>query len=194
MRLDGGAPHPSGPSTNCPPFDPMWSTSAPPTVSIPNTKAALPPACTSSVKNHSPSPLRPHNTSALSPPPRNRIAAVPFVYRLHPPRPRNPRPSRGRRVRPLATASRQLPPRLAGLPHRATSWRVNSAIGGPSRAFADIGSHWCDLMEYVTGEHIASLVAATTITFPNAQHSPPPPSAPEPRRDRSRRSTPRTRR
>jgi predicted dehydrogenase len=35
------------------------------------------------VKNHSPSPLRPHNTSALSPPPRNRIAAVPFVYRLH---------------------------------------------------------------------------------------------------------------
>ena len=46
----------------------------------------------------------------------------------------------------------------------ATSWRVDPAAGGPSRAFGDIGSHWCDLVEWVTGDRIAELVSTTSIT------------------------------
>ena len=37
------------------------------------------------------------------------------------------------------------------------NWRVDSALGGASRAFADIGSHWCDLAEFVTGHRIVRL-------------------------------------
>lgn len=94
-----------------------------------------------------------------------RIATVPFVYRFHP---------LIREIRARAFAGEfggwQL---LHGsylqdwlLSSDATSWRVDPAAGGPSRAFADIGSHWCDLMEFVTGERIASVMAATTITVP----------------------------
>ncbi len=36
------------------------------------------------------------------------------------------------------------------------NWRIES---GPSRAFADIGTHWCDMVEHVTGLRIASLCA-----------------------------------
>ena len=32
------------------------------------------------------------------------------------------------------------------------NWRIES---GPSRAFADIGTHWCDMVEHVTGLRIA---------------------------------------
>ncbi len=49
---------------------------------------------------------------------------------------------------------------------RSTSWRVDAKAGGPSRAFGDIGSHWCDLAEWVTGDRIASLVATTSISIP----------------------------
>jgi predicted dehydrogenase len=48
---------------------------------------------------------------------------------------------------------------------RATSWRVDPKAGGPSRAFGDIGSHWCDLAEWITGDRIAQLVATTSITI-----------------------------
>src|SRR5829696_3832698 len=48
----------------------------------------------------------------------------------------------------------------------ATSWRVDPAQGGRSRAFGDIGSHWCDLAEWVSGQRIASLVATTSISIP----------------------------
>ena len=48
---------------------------------------------------------------------------------------------------------------------RATSWRVDPMTGGPSRAFGDIGSHWCDLAEWVTGDRIAQLAATTSITI-----------------------------
>ncbi|WP_241981817.1 Gfo/Idh/MocA family protein [Cryobacterium ruanii] len=40
-----------------------------------------------------------------------------------------------------------------------TNWRVDAAQGGDSRAFADIGVHWCDLMEFVTGHRITRLSA-----------------------------------
>jgi hypothetical protein len=31
------------------------------------------------------------------------------------------------------------------------NWRVDAALGGASRAVADIGSHWCDTVQFVTG-------------------------------------------
>jgi hypothetical protein len=34
------------------------------------------------------------------------------------------------------------------------------------RAFADIGSHWCDLVEFVSGERFAALAALTSIAVP----------------------------
>lgn len=40
-----------------------------------------------------------------------------------------------------------------------TNWRVDPALGGASRAFADIGAHWCDLVEFVSGHRIARLSA-----------------------------------
>ena len=39
------------------------------------------------------------------------------------------------------------------------NWRLDSQANGPSRAMADIGSHWCDMAEFVTGEKITSLCA-----------------------------------
>jgi predicted dehydrogenase len=46
------------------------------------------------------------------------------------------------------------------------NWRVEPHLGGPSRAFADIGSHWCDLAEFVSGDRIARLSARTATTMP----------------------------
>jgi predicted dehydrogenase len=39
------------------------------------------------------------------------------------------------------------------------NWRVVRQDNGPSRCMADIGSHWCDMAEHVTGQRIASLCA-----------------------------------
>ena len=44
------------------------------------------------------------------------------------------------------------------------NWRVDANLGGASRAFADIGSHWCDLAEFVTGHRIVRLSARTLTT------------------------------
>jgi predicted dehydrogenase len=41
----------------------------------------------------------------------------------------------------------------------AGNWRVDPAQGGASRAFGDIGVHWCDLMEFATGHRITRLAA-----------------------------------
>lgn len=46
------------------------------------------------------------------------------------------------------------------------NWRVDAASGGRSRTFADIGVHWCDLAEFVTGQRIARLVAQTAAVVP----------------------------
>ena len=37
------------------------------------------------------------------------------------------------------------------------NWRIESEANGPSRVMADIGSHWCDMVEHVTGERIQSI-------------------------------------
>jgi predicted dehydrogenase len=39
------------------------------------------------------------------------------------------------------------------------NWRLEPEYSGESRAVADIGSHWMDLIEYVTGLHIVELFA-----------------------------------
>jgi predicted dehydrogenase len=39
------------------------------------------------------------------------------------------------------------------------NWRIESSAGGPSRCMADIGSHWFDMAEHVTGLRVTSLVA-----------------------------------
>jgi len=39
------------------------------------------------------------------------------------------------------------------------NWRIDSKANGPSRCLADIGSHWCDMAEHVTGLRITSLCA-----------------------------------
>ncbi|HEY9054381.1 MAG TPA: Gfo/Idh/MocA family oxidoreductase, partial [Rectinemataceae bacterium] len=38
-------------------------------------------------------------------------------------------------------------------------WRVESRLGGPSRAMADIGSHWCDLARWLIGDEFSEICA-----------------------------------
>jgi predicted dehydrogenase len=42
---------------------------------------------------------------------------------------------------------------------RVYSWRLDPARGGSSSALRDIGSHWCDLAEHVTGLKIEAVLA-----------------------------------
>jgi predicted dehydrogenase len=94
-----------------------------------------------------------------------RTHAVPFVYRYYP----TVREAR-ERVRAGTTGSLRL---MHGtylqdwlLYQDDDNWRVNEEAGGASRAFADIGSHWCDLVEFVSGHRIARLVAQTMTVHP----------------------------
>jgi len=88
------------------------------------------------------------------------LVTVPFVYRYYP-------MVRELRARLAAATPARL---LSGgylqdwlLDAGDYNWRVDPALGGASRAFADIGSHWCDLVEFVTGQRLTALVARTTI-------------------------------
>ena len=49
------------------------------------------------------------------------------------------------------------------------SWRVDPKQGGKSRAVADIGSHFCDLLQYLTDKKIKRLTAKTKIVHPERQ-------------------------
>ncbi len=51
------------------------------------------------------------------------------------------------------------------------NWRVDPVVGGASRAVADIGTHWFDTVEHVTGERIAA-VFADLATFVPVRHRP----------------------
>ena len=51
------------------------------------------------------------------------------------------------------------------------NWRVDASAGGPSRSMADIGSHWFDLAEHVTGLRVSSLCADLQ-TFHRARKRP----------------------
>lgn len=94
---------------------------------------------------------------------RARVAtAVPFVYRYYPAiREIRERIRSGEAGELLLIHGSYLQDWLAE--RTATNWRVSSRDGGPSRAFADIGVHWCDLMEFVTGHRITR-VSARLIT------------------------------
>jgi predicted dehydrogenase len=94
-----------------------------------------------------------------------RVATVPFVYRYHP--------------MALEARARIAAGELGSLrlvhggylqdwlsTPEDDSWRVDPALGGASRAFADIGSHWCDLTEFITGDRIAAVCAETATVIP----------------------------
>ena len=46
------------------------------------------------------------------------------------------------------------------------SWRLEVEKGGESSAVADIGSHWCDLAQHITGRRIESVLADLTTVVP----------------------------
>ena len=88
------------------------------------------------------------------------VATVPFVYRFHP----MVREARARVARgELGTVGTVHGTYLQDWLSRGDddNWRIDPALGGASRAFGDIGSHWCDLAEFVTGDPIARLSART---------------------------------
>jgi predicted dehydrogenase len=51
------------------------------------------------------------------------------------------------------------------------NWRLQPDRGGALRAVGDIGSHWLDLMTYVTGQHVQSVMADLT-TFIETRREP----------------------
>jgi predicted dehydrogenase len=93
------------------------------------------------------------------------VATVPFVYRYHP-------TALEARARIAAGDLGALRLMHGGYLQDWLStpeddnWRVDRRLGGASRAFADIGSHWCDLAEFVTGERIASVCAQVATVVP----------------------------
>lgn len=92
------------------------------------------------------------------------VATVPFVYRFH------PMVREARAMVAARGAGRVLS--IQGcylqdwlLEQSDDNWRVNADVGGPSRAFADIGSHLCDLTEFVTSDRISRLQAVKRTVF-----------------------------
>jgi predicted dehydrogenase len=88
------------------------------------------------------------------------VATVPFVYRFYP-------MIREARARVLGGGIGDLVS-VHGSYHQDwlarpddDDWRVDAERGGRSRAFADIGSHLADLVEFVTGDRVARLTART---------------------------------
>jgi predicted dehydrogenase len=46
------------------------------------------------------------------------------------------------------------------------NWRLISSIGGKSRAVADIGTHWLDMVQHITGQRVTSVYADLTTFIP----------------------------
>ncbi|MCL5284021.1 MAG: Gfo/Idh/MocA family oxidoreductase [Armatimonadetes bacterium] len=46
------------------------------------------------------------------------------------------------------------------------NWRIEPDAGGESRAVADVGSHWCDLIQFITGSKITSVFADLAVMIP----------------------------
>ncbi len=98
-------------------------------------------------------------------------AAVPFVYRYYP---------TVREARERVGSGQTGPLRLLHgtylqdwlLRPDDANWRVDEELGGASRAFADIGSHWCDLAEFVSGHRITRLSARMLTAVPERVRDP----------------------
>lgn len=91
------------------------------------------------------------------------VAAVPFVYRFHPTvREARHRVQSGETGPVNLIHGSYLQDWLLG--PGETNWRVSAQRGGTSRAFADIGSHWCDLAEWISGHRITELVSTMQTT------------------------------
>ncbi|GAA1741757.1 Gfo/Idh/MocA family oxidoreductase [Isoptericola hypogeus] len=91
--------------------------------------------------------------------------SVPFVYRFHPMvREMRARIAAGALGAPSVIHGSYLQDWLAA--ENATNWRVDPRLGGRSRAFADIGSHWFDLLEFVTGDRVTRVSAQGLTAFP----------------------------
>jgi predicted dehydrogenase len=99
------------------------------------------------------------------------IATVPFVYRFHPMvREARARFLEGETGRLLTINGSYLQDWL--LDASDDNWRVDAAAGGASRAFADIGSHLVDLIEFVTGDRFVRVAAVKRTFYPHrAEHS-----------------------
>jgi predicted dehydrogenase len=94
------------------------------------------------------------------------VATVPFVYRYHPiVREIRARAQAGEFGRWNLLHGSYLQDWL--LSAAASNWRVDPVLGGASRAFADIGSHWCDLVEWVSGQSIETVTAQVAIAVPD---------------------------
>jgi len=92
------------------------------------------------------------------------VGTVPFVYRFHPMvRELRARIAAGELGRMHLVHGTYLQDWLADASD--TDWRLDPAAGGRSRAFADIGSHWFDLVEFVTGERVVRLLARFADAF-----------------------------
>jgi predicted dehydrogenase len=85
------------------------------------------------------------------------VATVPFIYRFYPSIREARAQLQASGVSPKLIHGYYLQDWLASV--GADNWRINPAIGGPSRAFGDIGVHWCDLIEFVTGHKIVRVNA-----------------------------------
>lgn len=94
-----------------------------------------------------------------------RHAGVTFTYRGYP---------MIRAARELVAAGRLGPLRMAHgaylqdwlLEATDYNWRVDPATGGPSRAVADIGSHWFDTVEFVSGLRVREVLAELRTFLP----------------------------
>ena len=93
------------------------------------------------------------------------VAAVPFIYRYYP---------TVHEARARVTSGVSGPIRLIHGSYLQDwlsrpedhNWRVDPSLGGASRAFADIGVHWCDLVEFATGHRITALTARLLTALP----------------------------
>ena len=92
------------------------------------------------------------------------LGAVPFVYRFHPmARELRARVAHGELGALHLVHGTYLQDWLSG--EADTDWRLDPTAGGPSRAFADIGSHWFDLVEFVSGAKVVRLSARFSRMF-----------------------------
>jgi len=101
---------------------------------------------------------------------KNLVATVPFIYRYYP---------TVREARVRISSSKTTPNLMHGYylqdwlaSDEVENWRISSKLGGPSRAFGDIGVHWVDLVEFVSGQRIVRLNAQLMRVFDSRSDTP----------------------